>query len=117
MGVTLSQSTETRETSRLTRMAAPLLFASGFCALVYQVVWTRELRLIFGASTAASSAVIAIFIAGLGFGGLWFGSRVERSANPLRFYARLELAIAVLCALTPLLLQAAGALYVWSGGS
>ena len=81
------------------------------------MVWTRQLRLIFGASTAASSAVVAIFIAGLGFGGLWFGSRVERSANPLRFYARLELAIAALCALTPLLLQAADSVYVWSGGS
>jgi spermidine synthase len=93
------------------------VFGSGFCALLYQMVWTRQLRLIFGASTAASSAVIAIFIAGLGFGGLWFGSRVERSPNPLRFYARLELAIAGLCALTPLLLQAADALYVASGGS
>jgi predicted membrane-bound spermidine synthase len=58
------------------------VFASGFCALIYQVVWTRELRFIFGASTAASSAVIAIVIAGLGFGGLWFGQRVERSARP-----------------------------------
>ena len=106
-----------RDVSRLSWLVAPLVFGSGFSALIYQVVWTRQLRLIFGASTAASSAVIAIFIAGLGFGGLWFGSRVERSANPLRFYARLELAIAGLCALTPLLLQAAGALYVWSGGS
>jgi len=106
-----------RDVSRLTWLAAPLVFGSGFCALLYQMVWTRQLRLIFGASTAASSAVIAIFIAGLGFGGLWFGSRVERSANPLRFYARLELAIAGLCALTPLLLKAADALYVASGGS
>ena len=93
------------------------MFGSGFCALIYQVVWTRELRLVFGASTAASSAVVAIFIAGLGFGGLWFGRRVERSAEPLRFYARLELAIAVFSALTPWLLEAVRALYVWSGGS
>src|SRR6201995_1623587 len=115
MDLTLSSSTPNRDEPRLAWIAAPLVFGSGFCALIYQVVWTRELRLIFGASTAASSAVIAIFIAGLGFGGLWFGSRVERSENPLRFYARLELAIALLCALTPQLLQAASALYVWSG--
>jgi spermidine synthase len=102
---------------QLTWLALPLLFGSGFCALIYQMVWTRELRLVFGASTAASSAVVAIFIAGLGFGGLWFGRRVERSASPLRFYARLELAIALLSALTPWLLDAVRTLYVWSGGS
>ena len=34
-----------------------LLFLSGACALVMQVAWMRELRLVFGASTAASAAV------------------------------------------------------------
>jgi hypothetical protein len=28
------------------RSVAPLLFFSGFCALIYQVAWTREFRLI-----------------------------------------------------------------------
>ncbi|MET0385792.1 MAG: fused MFS/spermidine synthase [Polyangiales bacterium] len=93
------------------------MFGSGLCALIDQVVWTRELRLVFGASTAASSAVVAIFIAGLGFGGLWFGRRVEQSDRPLRFYALLELAVGVTCALTPWLLDLVRALYVWSGGS
>src|SRR4029450_1366459 len=41
---------------------AALLFVSGLCALVYQVAWLREFRLIFGASTAASAAVLAIFM-------------------------------------------------------
>ncbi|HKP62144.1 MAG TPA: fused MFS/spermidine synthase [Polyangiales bacterium] len=90
---------------------------SGACALIYQMVWTRELRLVFGASTAASSAVIAIFIAGLGWGGLWFGRRVERSGQPLAFYAALELGIAVLSALTPWLLEGVRWLYWASGGS
>ncbi len=49
---------------------ASLLFVSGYCALVYQAAWLREFRLIFGASTAASAAVLAIFIGGLGVGGL-----------------------------------------------
>jgi spermidine synthase len=103
--------------SRTTWIAAPLVFVSGWCALIYQVVWTRELRLVFGASTAASSAVIAIFIAGLGWGGLWFGRRVERSAQPLAFYAGLELGVAALSALTPWLLHAVRWLYFASGGS
>ncbi len=103
--------------TRTTWIAAPLVFLSGFCALIYQVVWTRELRMVFGASTAASSAVIAIFIAGLGWGGLWFGRRVERSANPLAFYAGLEAGIALLSVITPWLLDLVSAIYLWSGGS
>ena len=42
------------------------LFGSGLCALVYQTVWLREFRLIFGASTAATAAVLGIFMGGLG---------------------------------------------------
>jgi spermidine synthase len=97
--------------------AAALVFSSGFCALIYQIVWTREFRLVFGASTAASAAVVAIFIAGLGWGGLVLGRRVEKSGNPLLFYARLELGIASLSAATPWLLSAARTMYVASGGS
>jgi spermidine synthase len=103
--------------NRTTWIVSPLVFGSGLCALIYQVVWTRELRFVFGASTAASSAVIAIFIAGLGFGGLWFGRRVERNPRPLELYARLELGIAAWCALTPALLALIRMLYSWSGGS
>src|SRR4030042_935926 len=47
---------------------APLLGGSGASALAYQLVWTRELRLVFGHSTAASAAVLAIFIGGGGAG-------------------------------------------------
>ena len=45
---------------------AAMLVGSGCCALVYQIGWLREFRLIFGASTAASAAVLAIFVGGLG---------------------------------------------------
>lgn len=96
---------------------AALLFGSGMCALTYQLVWTRELRLIFGASTPASSAVLAIFMAGLGAGGVLFGRRVEAHERPLALYARLELLIAGTTALTPLLLALARRLYMALGGT
>src|SRR5947209_1598863 len=69
---------------------AGLLFASGFCALVYQIGWVREFRLIFGASTAASAAVLAIFIGGLGLGGWLLGRRADAHTHPLALYAQLE---------------------------
>src|SRR5579864_621555 len=94
-----------------------LLGGSGFCALVYQVAWLREFRLIFGASTAASAAVLAIFIGGLGIGGLLLGPRADRENRPLQFYARLEGIVAISAAATPLLLVLVRVLYLLSGGS
>ena len=96
---------------------APLLFGSGLCGLVYQIGWMRELRLVFGASTAASAAVLAIFIGGLGVGGLLLGKRADASARPLALYANLELVIAASAALSPLLLALVRMLYVGAGGS
>ena len=69
MSITLNQ------TAGSTRKVALLLFGSGMCALIYQMAWLREFRLIFGASTAASAAVLAIFMGGLGLGSLWLGAR------------------------------------------
>ena len=94
-----------------------LVFGSGFCALVYQVAWFRLLRLVFGASTPASAAVLAVFMGGLGLGALVLGRWVDRRADPIRFYARLETAIAVLAAASPLLVLAVAALYRALGGT
>ena len=45
--------------------AALLLLGSGFCALVYQTAWLRMLRVVFGGTTAANAAVLAVFMGGL----------------------------------------------------
>ena len=56
-----------------------LLFGSGLCALVYQTVWLREFRLIFGASTAATAAVLGIFMGGIGTGSVLLGRWSEKA--------------------------------------
>ncbi|MFN2442086.1 MAG: fused MFS/spermidine synthase, partial [Thermoanaerobaculia bacterium] len=96
---------------------AALLFGSGLTALVYQTSWFRELRLVFGASTAASAAVLAIFMGGLGLGGALLGRRADRSPNPLRLYARLEFGVALSAAITPLLVVLIREIYIRLGGS
>lgn len=96
---------------------AGLLFLSGFCALVYQTVWLRELRLIMGASTPATATVLAIFMGGLGLGGLFLGKRADRVKMPLAFYAKLEAGIAVLSAITPFILDAGRSVYLGFGGT
>ncbi len=77
----------------------------------------REFRHIFGGSTAATAAVLAIFIAGLGAGGIVLGKRADAHRRPLQLYANLEMLIALLSAATPLLFFAARWLYVALGGS
>ncbi len=96
---------------------APLVFTSGLCALIYQIAWTRDFRLIFGASTGASAAVLAIFMGGLGAGGIMLGKRAERRARPLDLYARLELLVAVSAGATPGLLWVARRAYFAAGGT
>jgi spermidine synthase len=103
-------------TAPLGRIAC-LLFASGACALVYQVAWLREMRLVFGASTPASAAVLAIFMGGLGVGGLWLGRHADRHPRPLAFYAVLEMGVTASAAATPLALVLVRAVYVALGGT
>ncbi len=78
---------------RRTASVASLLFCSGACALIYQTVWMRQFRLIFGASTLATAAVLSIFMAGLGIGSALLGKRADVHPQPLRFYGNLELFI------------------------
>ena len=101
---------------RLLRVAL-LLFGSGMTALIYQVAWMRELRLIFGFSTAASAAVLAIFMGGLGMGGWLLGRQADASPGPLAFYGRLELLISASAALTPLWVFLVRLAYIALGGT
>ena len=95
---------------------AGLLFLSGMCSLIFQVSWFREFRLVFGASTAASSAVVAVFMGGLGLGNALLGRLADRTRTPLSLYAVLELSIALTVALGPLLIGLLHGLYISLGG-
>ncbi|MBK8038492.1 MAG: fused MFS/spermidine synthase [Verrucomicrobiaceae bacterium] len=96
---------------------AAILLLSGFCSLVYQTVWLREFRLVFGGAAPAAAAVVAVFMAGLGFGGKFFGGWVEKVGRPFRFYARLEIGIALAAMASPVMLGLARTLYLKTGGT
>jgi len=51
---------------------------SGFCALAAEVIWTRLLSLMLGATVYAFSIILAVFLAGLGLGSV-AGSFLARS--------------------------------------
>lgn len=75
--------------------AAILLFfcISGACGLLYQVVWTRKLVLLFGTTAYAVSTVLSIFFLGLGLGSFWGGRLADRTQRPLFLYGVFEIVI------------------------
>lgn len=72
-----------------------LVFLSGFCALIYQVLWMKQLGLLFGNTSHAAGATLAAFFAGLAVGSWFWGKRSGRTGNQLRVYAGLEIGVAV----------------------
>lgn len=72
---------------------------SGFCGLVYEVVWLRLAMARFGVTTPTVSIVLSVFMAGLALGS-WTAGLVtrrlagSRRATLIRFYGATELLIA-----------------------
>jgi spermidine synthase len=104
-----------RATPSLRGVVLALFVASGAAGLIYQVVWSRELVLVFGNTTQAVATIVTAFMAGLGFGSLAGGRLADTSARPLRLYGLVELAVAATAALLPLAFNGLAELYrgVW----
>ena len=60
-----------------------LFILSGFAGLAYELIWTKELSLIFGVTSGAITTVLAAFMGGLALGSALFGSRAERVRRPI----------------------------------
>ncbi len=90
--------------NRRTLIAATsgLFFLSGASGLIFETAWTRLFLGLFGHGIHTTSAVLAAFMGGLGFGALVAGRAAGRLRRPLRVYALLELAVAVWVATSPL---------------
>ena len=91
---------------------AVLFFLSGACALIYQVLWLRQLSLIFGVTVYAASTVLATFMAGLAIGSAAAGRLSEQVRRPLLWFGAAEALIGVTALLSPLALDLVTAGYV-----
>jgi spermidine synthase len=79
------------------RAAWPVLAVaalSGACALAAEVVWTRNLALLFGGTVYTFSIILAVFLGGLGLGGAVGAWVVRRSATPVRWLGLAQLLLA-----------------------
>jgi spermidine synthase len=72
-----------------------LLIISGTSALIYQVLWIKQLTLIVGVDVYAVTTGVSAFFAGLALGGLLLGRWADNVKRPLRLYAALEIGVAV----------------------
>ncbi len=75
-------------------------FVSGFCSILYELVWLRLAMAQFAVTTALISIVLSAFMVGLGFGSWGAGWYVRkrglaRRLPSLRLYALVELLIGV----------------------
>ncbi len=80
-------------------------FLSGISGLVLEVIWTRMLEHIFGATTLAISTVLACFMGGLALGSWLFGRLSDKMRSPLMGYAIAEGIVGVAAFAIPYLIE------------
>ena len=92
--------------SRATPAVVLALFAiSGATGLVYEVLWTRALGLVFGHTVFAVTTVLAAFMLGLSLGSALMGRMARGAGDPLRLYAALEAGIGLTALVVPVLIS------------
>ena len=77
------------------RLPLLLFFASGFAGLTYEVLWQRELGLLFGNTTHATATTLAVFFLGLGLGNWRVGRWSRTVLYPFRCFGRLEISVGI----------------------
>jgi spermidine synthase len=82
-------------------------FISGFCSILYELIWLRLAMAEFGVTTAMVSIVLSSFMAGLGIGSWAAGYLLRKYARrltspPLHLYAMAELFIGCSAVVVPL---------------
>lgn len=95
---------------------ALLLCISGAAALVYQVLWIKQLSLVVGVEVYAITTGISAFFAGLALGGWLFGRWADRLQQPVLLYAGLEVLVAMLGVGATVAMSLAANAFAWLQG-
>jgi spermidine synthase len=80
-------------------------FLSGAAALILQVLWTRMLGHVFGATSLAVSTTLTAFMGGLALGSHLAGKRAAKMKHPVLMFAILESAVGLYGLIVPGLLS------------
>src|SRR5690349_24898980 len=94
-----------------------LFFCSGATALVYEVVWSKYLSLLFGSTIYAQTIVLAVFMGGLALGNRLIGVRSDLLQKPLAAYGKLEVIIGLYAFCFTWLYKGADRVFVFVGSN
>jgi len=86
----------------------PIVAASGFAGLGYEIVWTRQLSLALGSEMMAVLGAVAGFFAGLALGAFVLDRPIRRARSPRTAYVLLEAVIGLWGLICVWLLPVAG---------
>ena len=89
-----------------------LFAASGASGLMLEVVWSRMLGWLLGATTWSVMTVLIAFMGGLGLGGILWGRLAGRSEHPLRLFGLMEISIGLYSLAVPFLFEGLGGFFV-----
>lgn len=96
-GVNTRETAEARRSARIDlSLCSLLLAASGAAALIYQVLWIKQLSLIVGVEVHAVAVGVSAFFGGMAAGNAVLGRLADRVRRPLLLYGSIEAGIAVL---------------------
>src|SRR5262245_61530143 len=86
---------------RHSRLVLAIFVLSGAAGLIYEVVWSRQLVLVFGHTTQAVSTILTGYFGGMAIGSVVGGRIADRNRSPIRLYGLIELVLVVVVIATP----------------
>jgi spermidine synthase len=93
------------------RLVLAIFILSGAAGLMYEIVWARQLVLVFGNTTQAVSTILTGFFGGMAVGSFVGGRVADRVRSPLRLYGVLEIVLVGVVLATPLTFRLIHELY------
>lgn len=84
------------------RLILAIFILSGAAGLMYEIVWSRQLVLVFGNTTQAVSTILTGFFGGMAVGSYFGGKVADRVRSPLRLYGVIEVVLVFIVLATPL---------------
>lgn len=89
-----------------------IFFLSGWAALIYQVLFSKQLTYVFGSMSTATNTVLATYMGGMALGTWIGGAMAQRVRRPVAVYALCEAAIAIYCAASPFVFHLVQTIYI-----
>lgn len=89
----------------LYRIVFLFFFISGFSSLVFEILWERMLRQVFGTTSFALSTLLTAFMGGMALGSWLCSKYADELDRPLRVYGLLEGGIGLYALVVPLALD------------